>query len=67
MVRLDLLSIEINGSGLKKQFLAQSLGLTAQALANKLSGDSSFKVDEVKILSEVLRLSPGRRDEIFFA
>jgi hypothetical protein len=67
MVRLDMLAREINQSGLKKVYIAQSLGLTAQGLSNKLDGCSAFKVDEAKTLSDLLHLSVERRDEIFFA
>lgn len=67
MVRLDDLVREINQSGLKKVFIAQSLGLTVQGLSNKLEGCSAFKVDEAKALSDLLHLTGERRDEIFFA
>ena len=67
MVRLDLLEEALVASGLKRQFVADSLGLTPQGLLNKLTGVRSFKIEEVSCLSEILRLDTSSRDRIFFA
>lgn len=67
MVRLDLLEDALVASGLKRQFVAESLGLTPQGLFNKLTGVRSFKIEEVSCLSNLLRLNTEDRDRIFFA
>ena len=67
MVRKDLLVEAIKASGLKKQHIAATLGLSAQGLANKVDGLRAFKVEEVQTLAKMLGLPQDRRDEIFFA
>ena len=67
MVRLDLLNSALTGSGLKRRFVASTLGLTPKGLANKVSGESEFKIGEVHRLSELLHLSPADKERIFFA
>lgn len=67
MVLLNLLHDEIKSSGVTKQFIARKLGITTQCLSKKLKGESGFKVDEARALSEVLHLTDARRDAIFFA
>lgn len=63
-----LLEERIEASGLKKNFLAGKLGITRQALANKIDGRNEFTAREIKILCEELRITSLReRDTIFFA
>lgn len=67
MVNTVLLNELIDASGLKREYIAQRVGISRQALYSKIQGESQFTVKEVAILSEVLgikRLSD--RDRVFF-
>lgn len=56
---MDLTALNelIDCSGLKKNFIAESLGISFQALTNKLQGKSDFTRGEVEILCDLLRIS----------
>ena len=60
-----LLSI-IDKNGLKLKFISDKLGITQQALYNKVNGKSEFKVSEMNKLCEVLNLSNKEKKDIFF-
>ena len=67
MVNTAELNKLINESGLKREYIAQRVGITRQSLYSKIQGDNDFTVLEVIILCEVLgirRLSD--RNRIFF-
>ena len=67
MVNTTELNKLINESGLKREYIAQRVGITRQSLYSKIQGDNDFTVREVIILCEVLgirRLSD--RNRIFF-
>ena len=67
MVNTAELNKLINESGLKREYIAQRVGITRQSLYSKIQGDNDFTVREVIILCEVLgirRLSD--RNRIFF-
>ena len=67
MVNTELLNELIDASGLKREYIAQRIGISRQALYSKILGETQFTIKEVAILSEVLgikRLSD--RDRIFF-
>lgn len=62
-----LLTTKIEAMGRSKSEIAESLGITRQALYNKLNGENEFKSSEIRRLSEILSLTPEERDLIFFA
>lgn len=62
-----LLTTKIEAIGCSKSEIAESLGITRQALYNKLNGENEFKSSEIRRLSEILCLTPDERDLIFFA
>lgn len=66
MTDINLLKSTIEESGLRNRFIADKLGLSPEGFYKKLRGKSEFKVSEVGIIAELLRLSPAERDEIFF-
>lgn len=66
-VNNELLVSKMNASGLSRSEIAERLGITRQGLYNKLSGTNEFKSSEIRLLSEILMLSPQERDLIFFA
>lgn len=67
MTNTELLQEKLNNSGYKMTFVAKELGITYQALLNKLNNKSQFKVDEVKTLGILLHLTGAEVDRIFFA
>lgn len=67
MTNVELLQEKLNNSGYKMTFVAKELGITYQALLNKLNNKSQFKVDEAKTLGILLHLTGAEVDRIFFA
>ena len=65
-MRQDLLKSKIEKSGKTMIHLANTLGITREALYNKLSGESEFKISEMNALIKDLRLTKEERDQIFF-
>lgn len=63
----ETLTAKLDASGMSRNEIAERLGLTRQGLYNKLCGENEFKSSEIKLLSEILMLSPQERDHIFFA
>ena len=66
MVDRERLKKTIEESGLKKMVLAQKLGISLHALANKVNGKSEFKVTEVLMLESSLGLNNEETRAIFF-
>ena len=58
---------KIEESGIKYTFIAEKLGLTKQGLSRKLEDGTDFKVPQMFILKDILRLSAKEAREIFFA
>lgn len=56
----------IDESGIKLKSISDSLGITYQALLNKLNGDTEFKVTEAQSLKDVLHLTDEDFISIFF-
>lgn len=67
MTDIVLLDRKILNSGLKKRYIADRLGLSRQALYNKLNGCSDFTLGEMMQLSTILGLSAKERDKIFLS
>ena len=57
----------IKNAGLKKSFLAEKCGITLQTFTNKMTNKSEFTASEIKILSDILKLTPKQIKIIFFA
>lgn len=67
MTNTTLLRMKIDESGYKLRFIAQQLGITYQGFLKKLNNETEFKVSEVKILTDLLKLTPDEVNKIFFA
>ncbi len=65
-MNLKKLSNKIAQKGVKLTVVAESLGITTQALHNKLSGKSEFRHSETVLLCELLNIDSAERDDIFF-
>ena len=62
-----LLEKRIKESGLKRGKLADSLGISMQALKKKTNGDREFKASEIKMLCDMLGIQDHEEvDRIFF-
>lgn len=67
MVNTEVLTDIIEKSGLKREYIAQRLGITRQTLTAKIAGDSEFSVSEVRALCDVLGIKKLRDiNQIFF-
>lgn len=62
---LSLLNQMILDSGLKKEYIANVLGISDQALRNKLKGVTEFTNSEVGRLINVLNISESQVMELF--
>ena len=58
---------KIKKSGIKYTFIAGKLGISKQSLFRKLEDGTDFKVSQMFILKDILRLSAKEAREIFFA
>ena len=67
MTDLKVLNSKINSSGYKKSFLAEQLGISKQALSQKLAGQHEFKSNQIQILCKYLGIAPKEMKDIFFA
>lgn len=56
----------IEANGLKTSFLAEKLGISRQALLNKMSNKTEFKAGETLVLRELLNLTPEQWESLFF-
>lgn len=59
------LRAEIAKNGMTNRSIAKALGISEQALYNKLGGSTEFKESEIKKLIQLLGLSAQRVNEIF--
>ena len=58
----------ITKSGLKKTFIAESLGISRQAFLNKINNKSLFTSEEIDTLCKMLNVkSLTEKEKIFFA
>ena len=61
-----LLDQAIADSGLKTNYIAERLGLSRQGFDKKRKGKISFRLSEVYVMADLLRLSDEKKDLIFF-
>lgn len=64
MTNTDELEKIIASSGLKKEFIAEQLGITAMSLYNKINNIREFKASEIQKLSDILKIKD--KHNIFF-
>lgn len=67
MVNTQLLDEKIERSGFRIGFLIEKLGLSRNGFDKKRKGKTPFRLAEVYVLSDLLRLSESEENEIFFA
>jgi hypothetical protein len=64
---LQLLGSRIAEKGLKKQYVAEHLGLTYPGFYNKMRGIRPFTLTEISLLRDLLSLDRNDMERIFFA
>lgn len=67
MTNTEALEIALIKSKTTKKELAKKLGISQQALYNKLCNLAEFKASEIAKATEMLKLSKEDREHIFFA
>ena len=68
MTNTTLLEAKITESGLKKSYIAKSIGLTPYGLTLKIRNINEFKASEIDKICILLGIdSPEERCDIFFA
>ena len=68
MTNTTLLEEKINDSGLKKSYIAKTIGITAFSLAKKIRNENEFKASEINGLCILLKIdSAEEKERIFFA
>ena len=68
MTNTTLLENKIIKSGLKKSFIAKSMGLSPYGLTLKIRNINEFKASEIEKMCELLGIDDlEERSEIFFA
>ena len=66
MTNTELLQEKLNNSGYKMTFVAKGLGITYQALLNKLNNKCEFTAGEIISLGQLLHLTGAEVNRIFF-
>lgn len=67
MVNTQLLDDKIDKSGLRIGFIIEKLGLSRNGFDKKRKGKTPFRVAEIYVLSDLLKLSEDDQEDIFFA
>lgn len=62
----EALKRAINRRGLKIRYIAEKLGISHEAMYNKVKGKTEFKASEIAMLIDLLDLSDAEVREIFF-
>lgn len=62
----EMLKQKLDGSGLKRGFIAQELSLSTYGFARKVDGITEFKPSEIRTLMRLLSLTDDDVREIFF-
>ena len=66
MTNSALLNAYIENSGLKKYKIANSLGITREALWRKVNNRQQFKASEISILCSLLKINKACDKELVF-
>lgn len=67
MVKTKELDDKINASGLKISFIVEKLGMSRTGFDKKRKGITPFRVPEVYVLADLLRLSEEEKIDIFYS
>lgn len=68
MTNTELLRKRIDESGYKLRYIAKQVGITYQALLNKMNNETEFKAGEINVMCELLHITDMQEMKaIFFA
>lgn len=67
MVNTQLLDEKINSSGLKVGYIVDTVGLSRNGFDKKRKGKLAFRVAEIYVLCDILKISDEEKQRIFFA
>lgn len=68
MTNIALLKKKIDESGLRLDYIYESLGISRASLRNKMSGKTEFTLKEVQKLCGILNITSLReKEKIFFS
>lgn len=68
MTNTEKLELRIQQSGLKKSYIAKTLGIDQKTLKNKITGRTQFKESEMDAMWKLLGITdPAEKIAIFFA
>lgn len=67
MVNTQLLDEKIDSSGLRVGFIVDTLGLSRNGFDKKRKGKLAFRVAEIYVLCDILKISEDDKKRIFFA
>lgn len=65
-INVELLQDYIERSGLKTNYICQQIGLSRQAFAKKRNGRFAFRVSEIYVLCDLLRIPTEDKEKIFY-
>lgn len=65
MTNTELFQNKVKEIGVTYTFIASKLGITGEALYNKINNETEFKAYEIATCSRVLQLSSKERDKNF--
>lgn len=65
MTNTELFRKKVEEKGITFKFLASQIGITREALYNKMNNETEFKASEIAAIANVLQLTSKERDEIF--
>lgn len=66
MTDTELFRKKVEEKGVTFKFLASKIGITREALYNKLNNETEFKASEIAAITNILQLTSKERDDIFF-
>jgi len=67
MTKTDRLNDLINDSGLKREYIAKTMGLSRFGLLKKINNETEFKAGEIDLLCKILHIDDlEQKWDIFF-
>lgn len=66
MTDVELLNTKIEESGLKRNFIAEQLGITPQGFYLKASGKNEFTASQIQKLCDLLRITAQKEIRAIF-
>lgn len=67
MTNTRMLNDKIHQSGLKKQYIAEKIGVSRSTFYSQLKGEAEFKGSQIIALANLIGLTSAERNAIFFA